>query len=73
VGIKTPWTLASETVWQKTHRLGSKLWVLAGLLIVIIGLVIGGEKGFILFFTIIGLAVVVPVVYSYLLYSREKV
>ncbi len=72
VGIKTPWTLASETVWQKTHRLASKLWVLAGLLIIIIGLVIGGEKGFILFFTIIGLATVVPIVYSYFLYSREK-
>lgn len=72
VGIKTPWTLASETVWQKTHRLGSKLWVLAGLLVVMIGLTIGGEKGFLLFFAILGLAAVVPMVYSYLLYNRIK-
>jgi immunity protein, SdpI family len=31
VGIRTPWTLASEEVWLRTHRLGGKLFVLAGL------------------------------------------
>lgn len=30
--ILNPWTLANEQVWQKTHRLGGKLFVLVGVL-----------------------------------------
>ncbi|GGF61060.1 SdpI family protein [Alteromonas lipolytica] len=32
IGIKTPWTLCSDVVWQKTHRLAGKLTLAAGLL-----------------------------------------
>ncbi|HVY72096.1 MAG TPA: SdpI family protein, partial [Verrucomicrobiae bacterium] len=32
VGIRTPWTLASEEVWRKTHRVGGPLMVISGLL-----------------------------------------
>lgn len=31
VGIKTPWTLASENVWNKTHRLGARLFIIWGI------------------------------------------
>lgn len=31
IGIRTPWTLSSETVWNKTHKLGGKLFKLAAL------------------------------------------
>ena len=34
-GVRTPWTLASELSWNKTHRLAGKLFVAAGLLIVL--------------------------------------
>ena len=34
-GIKTPWTLSSETSWKKTHKLGRILFILTGLLICI--------------------------------------
>lgn len=38
VGIRTPWTLASEEVWNKTHILGSKVFkVMAG--VILIGLI----------------------------------
>ncbi len=37
MGIKTPWTLSSEEVWNKTHRLGGKLFMLSGLLIALDG------------------------------------
>ncbi|MDH4047066.1 MAG: SdpI family protein [Gammaproteobacteria bacterium] len=33
MGIRTPWTLANDEVWDRTHRLGSKLFMLAGLLL----------------------------------------
>jgi uncharacterized membrane protein len=32
IGIRTPWTLSSETVWEKTHRVGARVFKLAGLL-----------------------------------------
>jgi uncharacterized membrane protein len=31
MGIRTPWTLSSETVWKKTHEAGGKLFKLAGI------------------------------------------
>lgn len=35
VGIRTPWTLADERVWDQTHRFGGRLFVLAGLMILL--------------------------------------
>jgi len=32
LGIRTPWTLASERVWYATHRLAGKLMVASGIL-----------------------------------------
>jgi uncharacterized membrane protein len=73
VGIRTPWTLASEEVWIKTHRLGGKLMVLGGLAILVAsflplpsGLLAG------LFGAVLAVMVGVPVLYSYLLWRREK-
>src|SRR2546423_7754081 len=33
VGIRTPWTLSSDTVWRKTHRTGGLLMVLGGFIV----------------------------------------
>jgi len=32
IGIRTPWTLSSEVVWDKTHKIGGKLFKVAGLI-----------------------------------------
>jgi len=32
-GIRTPWTLASEEVWLRTHRAGRWIWLTAGLIL----------------------------------------
>jgi uncharacterized membrane protein len=32
IGVRTPWTLASEKVWDATHRIAARMFVLAGLL-----------------------------------------
>ncbi|MCL6549208.1 MAG: SdpI family protein [Alicyclobacillus sp.] len=42
LGIRTPWTLSSDEVWRKTHRLGGQLGVLAGLLIAVCAWVLPG-------------------------------
>lgn len=35
MGIRTPWTLANDTVWKKTHELGSKAFALIGIIMLI--------------------------------------
>jgi uncharacterized membrane protein len=67
VGIRTPWTLANEEVWYRTHRLGGKLFVVAGLFVVVMALA-GASMGPI--FVSIAVAGIVPVAYSYVIYRR---
>lgn len=71
VGIKTPWTLANEQVWQKTHRLGGRLWVLSGFL-GLAAAVFSGTFGAVILGVSLGVAVVVPMVYSYLEFRRVQ-
>lgn len=69
VGIRTPWTLASEEVWRKTHRLAGPMWVAGGILGIIASLInssIGGK----LFFGILMVISLVPTVYSYFVYRN---
>lgn len=33
IGIRTPWTLSSDKVWKKTHELGSKTFMLNGIIV----------------------------------------
>jgi uncharacterized membrane protein len=35
VGIRTPWTLADEQVWDETHRFGGRVFVGGGLVLVV--------------------------------------
>ncbi|MBZ4665437.1 SdpI family protein [Mahella sp.] len=69
VGIRTPWTLADEDVWLKTHRLGGRLFVLAGILSMI-GSFIGGISAFVLMMVAVAVAALIPTIYSYIIYSR---
>jgi uncharacterized membrane protein len=43
MGIRTPWTLADETVWDRTHRLAGGLMMTAGLLTVAGGFLIHAQ------------------------------
>lgn len=67
VGIRTPWTLASDKVWDATHRLGGRLMTAAGFLGALA--VLAGLPPMPVFF--ITMAVFLyPVLYSLLLYKR---
>jgi uncharacterized membrane protein len=68
-GIRTPWTLASKTVWERTHRLSGWIFVLAGLAIILIALV---HAPFWLMFCVVAVAVLIPYVYSYVVYRRVE-
>jgi uncharacterized membrane protein/pimeloyl-ACP methyl ester carboxylesterase len=67
VGIRTPWTLASEEVWLRTHRLGGPLFVAAGV-ILMFGAFLGGGPALIV--PVVVIAAIIPVVYSYVIYRR---
>ena len=67
VGIRTPWTLADPEVWMRTHRFGGKMLVLAGLASVVVGLLDADPR---LLLSVMLLAVIVPAVYSYVIYQR---
>jgi uncharacterized membrane protein len=68
VGIKLPWTLNNETNWNKTHRLAGYLWILGGLLMLV--------NSFLqiywmpVFIVIMSCVVLIPAVYSYILYKN---
>lgn len=65
LGIRTPWTLASDEVWRRTHRLGGWMMVGAGLALVAMGLT--GVNQWVIA-VVIGAAVLVPVIYSFFAY-----
>jgi uncharacterized membrane protein len=70
VGIRTPWTLSSGSVWKKTHRRGSTLFKLAGV-VSMIGILAGKYAW--LFILIPAIAVAVfAVIYSYVEFKRER-
>jgi uncharacterized membrane protein len=70
VGIRTPWTLASEDVWIKTHRLGGKLMVAAGLVSVLGSALIPIHVLTPIMLSSVAIIAIVPVGYSYLLWRR---
>ena len=70
IGIRTPWTLSSDTVWYKTHQLGGKLFFIAGI-ITLLGLVIP-DIAFITMVTPLILVALGLVLYSYIIFNKEK-
>lgn len=71
IGIKVPWVYTSEENWNKTHRLGGKIWVACGMLM-LLTVFVKGETAVILMVADILIMILVPVVYSYLYYRKEK-
>lgn len=69
IGIRTPWTLSNENVWNKTHRNAANLFKTAAV-IAALGAFFGSYA---LFFVLIPVVAVAAYtfVYSYLEYQRE--
>ncbi len=70
IGIRTPWTLSSDTVWDKTHQLGSILFMVSGAFALIGGL-FGGMIAFWLMLVPLMGSTSFLVIYSYVLYRNE--
>ncbi len=70
IGIRTPWTLSSDMVWDKTHQLGSILFMVSGAL-AFVGSFLGGMMAFWLLFVPLMGSTLFLVIYSYVLYRNE--
>ncbi len=69
IGIRTPWTLSSDVVWDKTHKIGGRLFILSGV-ISIIGTLLPEYAFLFILLPVLGVALY-TIVYSYFAYQRE--
>ena len=70
IGIRTPWTLSSDTVWNQTHRVGGKLFMAAGVL-ALLGAFFPDAAIWFVMLPIFGVTIF-TMVYSYFLYAAEQ-
>jgi uncharacterized membrane protein len=68
IGIRTPWTMSSDIVWDKTHKLGGKLFKISGL-IALLGLFFP-DYAIILILVPIIIFATFSAIYSYLEYKK---
>jgi uncharacterized membrane protein len=71
IGIRTPWTLSSDTVWRKTHRTGGLVMVIGGLVLAS-GVFLPRVAYLPLFVVTIVVIALIPIVQSYILWKREQ-
>lgn len=71
MGIKLPWTLNDEENWNKTHRMAGRLWVITGFLVMLC-ILVPTTVMVVTFIIILIVSVVIPTIYSYLLYKNKQ-
>ena len=69
IGIRTPWTLSSDFVWDETHRVGGTLFIVSGVL-AMLGVFFGAQAVWFTLIPVIG-STVFLYIYSYILYQSE--
>jgi len=69
IGVRTPWTITSDRVWDKTHILASKLFRLMGALFIIAALTTQKVVGVLISFILVTTLFII--IYSYWIYRRE--
>ena len=69
IGIRTPWTLSNDVVWDKTHKIGGKLFKIAGA-VALFGIFF---QKYTLFFILAPVILVAAytIIYSYFEYQKE--
>jgi len=68
IGIRTPWTLANDVVWDKTHAVGGKLFVAAGIITLLTAF--ASQYAFPIMMIVIFGTVIFTTVYSYVIFAR---
>jgi uncharacterized membrane protein len=68
IGICTPWTLANDVVWERTHRFAGRVFVVGGVLIFWLAITSPGQSAASL--AILAMTILAPIVYSYVVWLR---
>lgn len=72
VGIRVPWTLADEDVWNQTHTVASKWMMAGGVLALLSSVFLAGDLRMIVFMIGIMTPILAATVYSYILFQRKR-
>lgn len=72
VGIRTPWTLESPTVWARTHRIGGMVFCLVGVLLIGLALVVPARQINLVLVGLILLTTAFCYGYSYFVFRQEE-
>ena len=73
IGIKLPWTLNSEENWNRTHRLGGKLYIVMGIAMILMSFIdslLGSEAAAWIILSVITIGAIIPAAYSFYLYKK---
>lgn len=68
IGIRTPWTLSSDVVWEETHRVGGTAFKIAGG-VILLGVIFPNAFPYIILIPLLG-AALFSVAYSYFAFQR---
>ena len=68
MGICTPWTLANDVVWERTHRFAGRVFVVGGVLIFWLAITSPEQTAACL--TILTTTILAPIVYSFVVWLR---
>ena len=69
IGIRTPWTLSNDNVWEKTHKLSGKLFKALGI-IILFAMIVPDYSLWIVLISVFGVTFYL-IVYSYFAYQKE--
>jgi len=72
IGIRTPWTLQSDVVWKKTHKIAGVLMMITGLLSIVFVFIlpINIARQLVIISFIVSL--IIPYIYSFFLFQKEQ-
>ncbi len=73
MGVRLPWTLSSENVWRKTHRIAGWSFSLGGIILAVVGFI--GNMTFITQIILIVaflLIVLIPILSAFLIFRKEQ-
>ena len=73
IGIRTPWTLSSEYVWRKTHKVGGICFVLSGLLMIFVPAIWGNNATAMIIMSVLFMALLLySVLYSFIIFKKGE-
>ncbi|TKG94213.1 DUF1648 domain-containing protein [Puteibacter caeruleilacunae] len=72
LGLRTPWTLESETNWKKTHFYTGRLWFFGGILLIAMLLLSPSAYNLYIYLGVLAILGVFPVAYSFILFKKDQ-